>query len=29
METSSFVKSLLAIDRVREGCSFRYKSLAW
>ena len=23
------VKSLLAIDRVREGSSFRYKSLAW
>ena len=28
METSSFVKSLLAIDRAREGCSFRYKSFA-
>ena len=29
METSPFVKSLLAIDRVREGSSFGYKSLAW
>ena len=29
MGTSPFVKSLLAIDRVREGSSFRYKSLAW
>ena len=29
MKTSSFVKSLLAIDRVREGSSVRYKSLAW
>lgn len=28
METSSFVKALLSIDKVAEGSLFRYKSLA-